>query len=111
MLTDLQKMGNGAVKITFGEGAEAKTYTARALTLSDIVEFQADICLLADFENRPELNFAGLRYMLWCSLRHDMPELTLKEAGDLFEMPDLEELEELVKSFFLKRVRVAKPQE
>jgi len=100
VLTDLQKMGDGTAKITFGEGEGAKTYTARALTLSDMVAFEAEVCQLAEYERDPSKQLVGLRYLLWRSLRRDAPELTEEEAGDLFGMRDLPRIEELVQGFF-----------
>ena len=107
MLTDLQRMGNGTLKVTFDVDGEPKEFVARALTLSDLIAFEAAVCPLAEFERNDAVKLQGLRFLLWRILRRSAPELTEETTGDLFAIEDLPRVEELVGSFFPTAAKAA----
>jgi hypothetical protein len=107
VLTDLQKMGNGTMKVTFEVDGEPQEFTARALTLSDLIAFEGEVCPLAEFEANDAVKLSGLRFLLWRILRRSAPDLTEEATGDLFAVEDLPRVEELVGSFFPTAVAAA----
>ena len=111
MLTDLQKMGNGTQKVTFEVDGEPQEFTARALTLSDLIAFEAAVCPLAEFETNDAVKLTGLRFLLWRILRRSAPDLTEETTGDLFDLGDLPRVEELVGSFFPTAAKAAEAAE
>ena len=89
MLTDLQKIANGGMTATFNE----QKITFHSPTLSDLCEFEdAFGDLEAVFSVRSKVSKTkAMRFLLWRSMLHAEPELTLEEAGNRISFSDMAE--------------------
>lgn len=89
MLTDFQKIADGHTKACFN----GKEISFHSPTLSDLCDFEDEFGDLEEVfsPKSKKSKIKAMRFLLWLSMRHDEPDLTIKDAGDRFALADMEE--------------------
>ncbi len=100
---------HGEVRITIAGKSYSLLFDHNAL--ADL-EGELNIVLGTQEGNPFALGYRGMRALLWAGLRHQMPRLTVQQAGELLEEADLDSLAEpLGHAFALKHMTEEKYQD
>ena len=81
-------------------GADGIEYECSPYDLNDLAQIEEDYGTVDKLLVETK-RFTQVRYMLWLSLRHKHPEITLEDTGRLLGVKEITSLEELLQSFFL----------